>query len=146
MVLPEESISNIDPKELRDTIEAVAGVNSRELILAIERWSRSKRSMSSLEDSFIDLRIALEALFLKDFTNEYSQEMRFRLALFGAWYLGTDFQERMTIRKTLRDAYDRASGVVHAGELKGDKESHEVDRELLSSAQDLCRRGNSEAH
>ena len=141
VVLPDESISNIDPEELRDTIEAVADVNSRELNLAIERWSRSKRSMSRLEDSFIDLRIALEALFLKDFTNEYSQEMRFRLALFGAWYLGADVQERQTIRKTLRDAYDSASGVVHGGDLKGDKESHEADRELLSSAQDLCRRG-----
>ena len=78
IVLPEESITNIDIGELRDTLNTIAGLNSREVNLAIERWSRSKRSMSSLEDSFIDLRIALEALYLKDFTNENSQEMRFR--------------------------------------------------------------------
>ena len=137
VVLPEESISNLDAKDLRDIIKALTGANSRELNLAIERWSRSKRSDSSLEDSFIDLRIALEALYLKDFTNEHSQEMRFRLSLFGAWYLGTDLQERKRIRKTLRDAYDRASGVVHGGDL----EFNDSNRESLSNAQDLCRRG-----
>ena len=137
VILPEESVSNIDHKELQRVLEAVAGVNSRELDLAIERWSRSKRSSANLEDSFIDLRIALETLFLKDFTGEYSQEMRFRLALFGAWYLGADFQERVTIRKTLRDAYDRASGVIHGGGL----EFNDSNRVLLSRAQDLCRQG-----
>lgn len=137
VVLPEESIANPDAREIRDFIEAVIGANSRELNLAIERWSRSKRSAASLGDSFIDLRIALEVLFLKDFTNEYSQEMRFRLALFGAWYLGGDFQERKRIRKTLRDAYDRASGVVHGSDLR----FNDSNRELLSDAQELCRRG-----
>ena len=137
VTLPEESISKIDAVELRDIIKAVAEVSSKKLNLAIERWSRSKRSAASLEDSFIDLRIALEALYLRDFTNENSQEMRFRLPLFGAWFLGTDFQERKRIRKTLRDAYDRASGVVHGGDL----EFNDSNRELLSDAQDLCRRG-----
>ena len=137
LVLPEGSISSINPLELRDTLKAVASVDSRELNLAIERWSRSKKSRSNLEDSFIDLRIALEALYLKDFTNEYSQEMRFRLSLFGAWHLGADLEERQTIRKALRDAYDRASGVVHGGDL----EDNESSRELLSAAQDLCRQG-----
>ena len=137
LVIPNGSIANIDTEELRDTLKAVYGKNSKELNLAIERWSRSKRSMSDLDDSFIDLRIALEALYLKDFTNENSQEMRFRLALFGAWYLGGDFEERQTIRKTLRDAYDRASGVVHGGGL----ELNESNRKLLADAQDLCRRG-----
>ena len=126
VVLPKESISNFDPKELWDTIEAVAGVNSRELNLAIERWWRSKRSMSNLNDSLVDLRIALEALYLKGFTSKYSQEMRFRLALHGAWYLGTNFNERQVIWETLRKAYDSASGVVHGRELKGDQESQEV--------------------
>jgi hypothetical protein len=137
VILPKESVSNIDQKELQKVLESVAGVNSKELDLAIERWSKSKRPTATLEDCFIDLRIALEALYLKDFTDEYSQEMRFRLPLFGAWYLGADFQERKRIRKTLRDAYDRASGVVHGGDL----EVNVSNRELLSDAQDLCRRG-----
>ena len=137
VVLPEESIANIDIGKLRNTLSTVKDLTSREINLAIERWSRSKRSMSSLEDSFIDLRIALEALYLKDFANENSQEMRFRLALFGAWYVGESFEERKDIRKILRTAYDRASGVVHGGHLEID----ESNRELLSGAQDLCRRG-----
>ena len=53
VVLPKGSMSNIDSEELRDTLRAVSGMNSRELNLAIERWSRSKRHMSTLEDSFI---------------------------------------------------------------------------------------------
>ena len=47
--------------------------------------------MAAADDSgrypYIDLRIALESLYLRDFANEHSQEMRFRLALFGAWHL-----------------------------------------------------------
>ena len=55
-----------------------------------------------LEDAYIDLRIALESLYLRDFANEHSQEMRFRLALFGAWNLAEnagDLDERRSIRK-----------------------------------------------
>ena len=63
--------------------------------------------------------------------------MRFRLALFGAWHLGGDLEERQIIRKTLRDAYDRASGVVHGGDLA----FNESNRKLLADAQALCRRG-----
>ena len=77
------------------------------------RWPRTPE----LEDKYIDLRVALEAIYLKDFMNEHSQEMRFRLALFGAWHLGADFEERRSIRKGLRDAYDTASKAVHEGEL-----------------------------
>ena len=63
--------------------------------------------------------------------------MRFRLALFGAWHLGVDFEERKKVRRKLRDAYDTASGAVHGGDLKKTL----AIRELLSDAQDLCRRG-----
>ena len=88
-----------------------------------------------LEDRYIDLRVALEALYLKDFMNEQSQEMRFRLALFGAWHLGADWEERRSIRKTLRDAYDMASKAVHEGELPRKATG------TLPAPQDLCRRG-----
>ena len=97
----------------------------------------SKDFEKSQVDSLIDLRIALESLYLQDFLNEQSQEMRFRLALFGAWHLGVDFEERKKIRKRIRDAYDTASGAVHGGELENTPEI----QELLLDAQDLCRRG-----
>ena len=107
----------------------------RKCRIAVERWRRSRREDIRLEDAYIELRIALESLYLKDFANEHSQEMRFRLALFGAWHLGEDLEERRSIRKTLRDAYDNASKAVHAGELP------RAEARGLSKARNLCRRG-----
>ena len=89
-------------------------------------------------DRYIDLRIALEALYLEDFPDERTtQEMRFRLALFGAWHLGDNFKERQSIRKKLRDSYAMASAAVHGGPIAYDAKS----RELLSDGQGLCRKG-----
>ena len=101
---------------------------------AVSRWIKSKRSNSSLADRFIDLRIALEALYLE---NDHEGEKRFRLATRGAWHLGANFAERGRYYKTLLDAYSRASRVVHAGEKNVKKE----DEDLLTAAQDVCREG-----
>ena len=137
-ITPSDDVAHkcLDQNELHRTLEAVRDTDKR-LRIAIDRWRRSKRSGSyaRLEDQYIDLRLALESLYLKDFANEYSQEMRFRLALFGAWHLGGSLDERRSIRKTLRDAYDTASKAVHLGEVP------EEARAPLSFAQDLCRQG-----
>ena len=129
-----QSFQCLDGEELGRTLEALRGAN-RKCRIAVDRWRRSKRKNVRLEDRYIELRIALESLYLKDFANENSPEMRFRLALFGAWHLGHDLEERRSVRKTLRDAYDTASKAVHAGELTGGKARG------LSKAQNLCRRG-----
>lgn len=63
--------------------------------------------------------------------------MRFRLALFGAWHIGSDSAKRRVIRKKLRQAYDVASGAVHSGDVVFTPE-HQV---LLADAQALCRQG-----
>ena len=128
------SIASLDKDEVMQTIEALQGAD-RKLRIAVDRWKRSKRPNARLEDRYIDLRIALETLYLKDFTNEQSQEMRFRLSLFGAWHLGSTLEERRDIRKTLRDAYDTASGVVHSGEVSSKSKG------CLEEAQELCRLG-----
>lgn len=104
---------------------------------AASRWLSSKDDSELLDDRFIDLRIALESLYLQDFAGVRSQEMRFRLALFAAWHLGADLSERREIRRRIRDAYDMASGAVHAGHV----EFNEENKVLLRDAQDLCRRG-----
>ena len=121
---------------LYETRRSVSAGSTQVLEVPINRWIKSKTDQL-LPDRFIDLRIALESLYLKDFLNENSQEMRFRLPLFGAWHLGSDIRDRRWIRKRLRDAYDMASGSVHGGDVKDTSEN----RELLSDAQDLCRRG-----
>ena len=120
-----------------DTLQTLAKPSFNSVRTATSRWMKSKGSWDGLVDQFVDLRMALEALYLRDFANEYSQEMRFRLALFGAWFLGNDFQDRQRIRKTLRDAYDRASGAVHTGDVDPTAEN----RTLLVEAQSLCRQG-----
>ena len=70
---------------------------------AISRWIQSKQS-KILPDQFVDLRIALETLYL----NEGSSELKFRLSAYGAWHLGSNFTERKEIFSTLQTAYDLA--------------------------------------
>ena len=125
--------------QLARTLEALKTLQASDKTrIAVSRWVKSKDSGEQLEDRFIDLRIALECLYLQNFLNEkQTQEMRFRLSLFGAWHLGTDFKERKRIRKKLLKAYDSASKAVHSGTLEFTDEN----QQQLSSVQDLCRRG-----
>lgn len=126
----------VDQRRIRTTLMALntAGTKTRR---AVSRWLSSQVSSETLDDRYIDLRIALESLYLQDFSGEQSQEMRFRLALFAAWHLGADLSERREVRRRIREAYDMASGAVHAGHLEFDEENEA----LLRDAQDLCRRG-----
>lgn len=101
--------------------------------IPMHRWMNSKRPVASLADRFIDLRIALESLYL----SESGPELSFRLATHGAWHLGTDFDERQSYYGTLRDAYSTASTAVHKGTVNGTEANHK----LLTDAQDLCRLG-----
>ena len=129
----DDAAQSLSPDEVLRLLAALRHAD-RKLRTAVHRWRRSIVRGASREDACIDLRIALEALYLKDFSGEHSQEMRFRLALFGAWHLADGPDERRSIRKTLRDAYDDASKAVHLGELPDGGRN-------LSGAQDLCRRG-----
>ena len=128
------SITMLDETKLLSMIEALQS-SDKKLRIAVDRWKRSMRPGLAIVDRLIELRIALEALYLKDFTNEKSQEMRFRLALIGAWHLGETFARRQQIRKVLRDAYDKASGAVHTGEAPAGANA------TLKKARKLCREG-----
>ena len=130
-------IQILDESIVAETLNALAKPSFKSVRKTTSRWMKSKSSQDGLVDQFVDLRMALETLYLKDFANESSQEMRFRLALFGAWFLGKDFQDRQRIRKTLRDAYDRASGAVHTGDIDLTLEN----LQLLAQAQSLCLQG-----
>ena len=133
-MVPFDDLQCLDGEELGRTAAAL-GRADRKLRIATDRWRRSKRPDARLEDRYIDLRIALESLYLKDFVTEHSSEMRFRLSLFGAWHLAEDLEERRRIRKVLRDAYDTASAAVHLGEVPRGRAG------TLSAAQELCRQG-----
>ena len=133
----DHTLSDLDEPGLGHIIKALMEPKFQGTRISSKRLVKSRDSSQGLVDQFVDMRMALEALFLRDFTNEQSQEMRFRLSLFGAWFLGQDFEDRRRIRKVLREAYDKASGAVHTGDLA----STDDNRELLANAQRLCREG-----
>ena len=136
--IPDYGKANLSHDHLVQACELFAllqskGSKAKRLRIAISRWIQSKRDGATLTDKFIDLRIVLEALYLAD----ASSESRFRVSNHGAWHLGEDFSKRRTYQKDLRDAYDLASRVVHAGEI----DYTESNLEILRTAQDLCREG-----
>ena len=65
----------------------------------------------------IELRIALESVLLIDDKGVVG-EKRNRLATRGAWLLGETLSQRKAYFRTLRNAYDYASIVLHAGTFK----------------------------
>ncbi len=134
--LEDDSIISLSDLNIKDTFSSLV-MDKNKTRLALTRWLNSKDASKDLVDRFIDLRIALETLYLRDFINERSQEMRFRIALFAAWHLGSDEEDRKRIRKIIRDAYDEASTAVHTSKL----EYSFRNVALLKHAQDLCRRG-----
>lgn len=112
-------------------VQRHARAPSKSLDMAIKRWVGSKRPYATLADRFIDLRIAFEALYLP----RSRSELRFRLALLGAWHLGADFDERRQYYDLLRKAYDRGSEAVHTGAVKDRSDN----RDTLAAAQRACR-------
>ena len=125
------SIVSLDEDKVMQTIEALQSADGK-LRIAVDRWKRSKRSNARLEDQYIDLRIALEVLYLDD-----QAELGFRLATNGAWDLGTTPSRREAYYSVLRSAYKVASEAVHTGRVKKPKSS----LVLLEKAQNACRKG-----
>ena len=67
------------------------------------------------EDKLIDYLIGFEALLLR---RDERQELEYRLALRGAFLLGTDMEERKKIFFHLKTAYRERSNIVHGGSVK----------------------------
>ena len=118
---------------INDLLIALKRADARTRV-AVSRWKKSKQRHASLADGFIDLRIALESLFLPQTPD---QQLKFRLATNGAWLVGDDGEDRLKSWHILRDAYDAASRAVHRGRVKQSDET----KELLANAQMVCRRG-----
>ena len=109
--------------------------------IAVDRWTRSRRPGLDVKNSFIELRIALEALYL----GGKQGELVFRLSTVGAWHLGRDAKERTEYADMLRKFYGAASKVVHAAVSKQKKKGQERKKQenlrFLKNARALCRRG-----
>ena len=142
--IDEKNVRHLSEDRLKRIVLALRRHKEANIGVAVSRWCKSKEGFRTLDDQFIDLRVALEALYLKDFDSKYRGEMRFRLALYGAWYLGSNFAGRKAIRRTLLDVYDMGSRAVHGDSLsrrERDQARWSRNQALLSEGQALCRQG-----
>ncbi|WP_420615090.1 hypothetical protein [Candidatus Palauibacter sp.] len=128
-----DAVPNPAEDDLQRLGEALKAADPRTRV-AVARWKRSNDRRKGLTDQFIDLRIALESLFLP---HKSDQQLSFRLALTGAWLLGKEAEERQDAYKILKKAYGTASLAVHHGEVR----ESDANRDLLARAQGRCRAG-----
>ena len=128
----DRQVRSLDEERLRGV---VAGMRSpgRSVRVAIDRWMLAKGGRTDPADRLIDMRIALESLFLP---NDL-RGARLALALYGAWYLGPGLRERKELFEKLRRAYGAGSGAVHRGEVADDAGG----RVALAEGLDVCRDG-----
>ena len=123
---------SLDEEQLRQLVAGMRS-SSRQVKVTIDRWIRAKGAQTDLVDQLIDMRIALESLFLSGDV----RGVAFALALRGAWYLGRDAAERKAAFARIRRAYGAGSRAVHRGEVADDGSA----REALADGLELCRSG-----
>ena len=136
---PPLRISNEHVQQAKRLYQALLNLDKTDienLKIPITRWMRSKKGPAfNVVNRTIDLGIALECLYLRN----AGSELRYRLSLFGAWFLGQNREERATIAKQLRDIYDARSKAVHEGLLENGDDLMWATK-FVGMAQDLCRR------
>ncbi len=121
-------------------IQQLSQVHGSESVsVATQRWMRSKSwfksqdESGSMADPFIDLRVALEALFGTSERGEY----RFKVPLHGAWYVGADYEQRREVREALVKAYDLGSSAAHGSRVDATRDN----RRVLAAAEKWAREG-----
>ena len=98
--------------------------------IAVDRWARAATPGDLKPDRLIDLRIALEALYV----DSDQGELGFRLSVTGARHLRTSLNERRAVKKKLTQFYRLASKTIHAG-------TSSKDVALVGDVTTLCRDG-----
>ena len=116
-------------------IEKLTAENTSRLGLhiPIAKWLSSKPIRLQTEDRLVDLRTALESLFLNDGEDG---EIAYRLSLRAALRLARDSRTRRQVVKDMKGFYGLASKAVHGRNVKNDDKYGR----LLAFAQDVCRR------
>jgi len=99
-------------------------ISFSEFNLAIEYFNKSYIEPYTPRDSFLDLMVTLENLFLKG----THQELFYKLSMRMAYILGKDKEDRIDIFNFIKDAYNLRSKIVH-GE-KSDKLNNQKYLEL----------------
>lgn len=103
---------------------------------AIRRWNKSQHALG-LEDRAIEMRIALETLFLDE--KEGRGELGFRMALHAAWEVGRETGEKQKWFDVARKAYGVGSRAVHGGGIKS--KNVEESKRAVEEGQKLCSEG-----
>ena len=110
---------------------------AEKLQIPINRWINSKVNKDP-EDKIIDLAIALESLYLKDNSGEFT----FKLGVRASWHLGKDKEHREELMKDFSKIYEWRSKVVHTGKLPNKTKrtpfTPQEITEFIEKAQDLC--------
>ena len=96
------------------------------------RWLKSKESNRPLVDRFIDLRVALDSLYVRE---RAQGEITLRMASAGAMHIGGSAKEKRKTFDRLKKAYGTASGGIHTGVVRETEENKKV----LRKAQQICR-------
>jgi len=111
--------------------------------IAIDRLHQVLRKRSNV-DRAIDLGIALEVMLLHNIGRNDLGELKFRLSIRGATFLGGEKPERLKTLKLLKDAYDLRSRAVHSGLLEEEKKNMLDDVALTCAriARKLIERGS----
>jgi hypothetical protein len=106
-------------KQFWDEFQSEPVQKRRFLNTAVRRYSYA-HERHRLEDKIVDLLIAAESLFLSDYKKDdpYIGEIRYRMSLRAAVFLGSDGESRRRIFRQMRAAYDLRSLVVHGGEAE----------------------------
>ena len=103
---------------------------------AIKRLHRSQQALT-FEDQAIELRIALETLFLSQETD--SGELNFRLALHAARDVGANPTDREKWINVAKEAYRLGSQAIHRGGIRS--ANRERNRQIIADGQKLCIEG-----
>ncbi len=132
----EYTLNETEVRSVIDTMRALVDerVTKHEFIdVALRRLlfagDRKKR-----EDRFLDLMIGTEALFLPEKGTEISYKFSIRVAHF----VQIGGNSRRTLYKSMRDAYDLRSKIVHGGEVAG------AENELIDLVEEVLRSGARE--
>ena len=136
---PYHGVYHLENNEVSDFKEFFEKLKQKPEFLDIPiRYFNYAQTRERPEDKLIDYMIAFEGLFLKE-----KAELRYRLSLRVAAFLGENLDEKREIFTLMKKAYDLRSNIVHGSSYKEDIEingkKHSLG-ELVSRIEDLLRR------
>ena len=135
--LRERTSVEVGPEQVEGAVSLYSSIRSlkegeaKKLQIPITRWIKSK-TRQPLVDTFIDLGIALESLYL-DTGN--ADQQSFRLRLRAALFLKENLPDREEVIRDVREIYGLRSKAVHEGAVRDD----EVTKSYKGKAEELCR-------